>query len=134
MALWLDFRAFQNEPPLPERHDFVIINCQLHDQFDAFKRDNIRASKSNIPVCSLLMFYCNSKCPHHLSSMAEKYGKVYLELYMSEVDELIMWVNDMREKYYGVDGERIFENAAQIMSTDKSKGIVYLHILAHTCN
>ena len=53
---------------------------------------------------------------------------------MSEVDELIMWVNDMREKYYGVDGERIFENAAQIMSTDKSKGIVYLHILAHTCN
>ena len=53
---------------------------------------------------------------------------------MSEVDELIMWVKDMREKYYGVDGERIFENAAQIMSTDKSKGIVYLHILAHTCN
>ena len=41
---------------------------------------------------------------------------------MSEVDKFVMWVNDVKEKYYGVDGERIFENAAQIMSTDKSTG------------
>ena len=122
MALWLDFRAFQNEPSLPDSHNFVIINSQLHDQFDAFKRDNIRASYSNIPLCSLLMFYCCSKCPHHLSSKVKKYGRVYLELYMSEVDKFIMWVDDMREKYYGADGERIFENAARIMSTYKPTG------------
>lgn len=127
VALWLDYRTFQNEPPLPDRHNFVIINSQLHKQFHAFKRDNVRASYSNIPLCSLLVFYCSSKCPHHLSSMVEKYGKVYLELHMSEVDVFVMWVNDMRERYYGVDGERIFENAAQIMSTDKSTGIILVH-------
>ena len=41
---------------------------------------------------------------------------------MSEVDKFIMWVDDMREKYYGADGERIFENAARIMSTYKPTG------------
>ena len=36
----------------------------------------------------------------------------------SEVNKLVMLVNEMRKKYYGVDGEKIFESAAQMMSTD----------------
>ena len=63
-----------------------------------------------IPV---LVFYCSSVCAHHLGSKIEKYGKLYLELHMSEIDELIMWVHDMREKY----GVMVFENAATIMNT-----------------
>ena len=34
-------------------------------------------------------------CPQNLGSTAEKYGKVYLELHMSEVDNFIMWVDDI---------------------------------------
>lgn len=41
---------------------------------------------------------------------------------MSEVDRLVMWVHEMTEKYYGVDGERIFENAALMMYTGNSIG------------
>ena len=46
---------------------------------------------------------------------------------MSEVDDFIMWVDDMRERYYGVDGESIFDNAAQIMSTGKPTVIILAH-------
>ena len=125
VALWLDCRAFQCDTPVPEIQDFVIIDSQLHDQFDLFKKSNVRESYSLIPLCNLLTFYCHSgsKCHHSLNSKVEKYGKVYLELHMSEVDELVMWVDEMRERYFGVDGEKIFNNAALVMSTDKPSGI-----------
>ena len=42
---------------------------------------------------------------------------------MSEVDELVMWVEEMREKYFGIDGEKIFDNVAP---TDKLSGS-YMH-------
>ena len=42
---------------------------------------------------------------------------------MSEVDRLIMWVQEMREKY-GVDGEKVFENAAVINMSKTSTGEV----------
>ena len=46
-----------------------------------------------------------------------KYGKMYLDLHYSEVDKLIFWVDELRERYYGIEGERIFENAAKTMLT-----------------
>ena len=46
-------------------------SCQLHDQFDAFKKTNISASHSMIPLCSLLVFYCSSVCPHNLGSFLD---------------------------------------------------------------
>ena len=120
VALWLDCRTFHHEPPLPDIHDFVVINSQLHNEFDLFKKTNIRASYSLIPLCDLLTFYCGSKC--RVGTKVLRYGKVYLELHNSEVDELIMWVDEMREKYFGFDGEKVFDKAALIMSTDDSTG------------
>ena len=38
VALWLDYRAFHKEPLITDIHDFVVINSQLHDQFDLFKK------------------------------------------------------------------------------------------------
>lgn len=68
------------------------------------------------------MFYCGSMCRVHVGTKVLKYGKVYLELHNSEVDELVMWVDEMREKYFGIDGEKIFDKAALIMSTNLSTG------------
>lgn len=123
VAFWLDCRAFQHEPPLSEFQDFVVIESQLHDQFDLFKKSNVKDSYSWLPLCDLLTFYCNSKCPSHLNSKVQKFGKVYLELHTSDVDELVTWVDEMREKYFGIDGDKIFDNAALVIPTDKSSGI-----------
>ena len=47
---------------------------------------------------------------------------------MSEVDRLIMWVHEMREKY-GVDGEKVFENAALIMTKTSSGKVITCSII-----
>ena len=120
VALWLDYRAFHKEPLLTDIHDFVVINSQLHDQFDLFKKFEVKKSYSLVPISELLVFYCVSRCPGILNSKVVKYGKMYLELHYSEVDKLIFWVDEMRERYYGTEGEGIFENAAKTMFTNQA--------------
>ena len=45
VSLWLDYRAsVSEEPPLREAWDFVIINGKLHNEFDAFKKAEIRTA------------------------------------------------------------------------------------------
>ena len=66
----------------------------------------------------LLQFYCLCLFPHFLkSSKVERYGTTYLELHMSEIDQLVAWVDEMRNRYYVTDGEKIFteSDAIQIM-------------------
>ena len=46
VALWLDYRAFHKEPLFTDIHDFVVINGQLHDQFDVFKKAKVKESYS----------------------------------------------------------------------------------------
>ena len=89
VALWLNYREFHKEPLLTDIHDFVVINSQLHDQFDCFKKAEVKRSHSFVPVTELLIFYCISQCPRILSSNVEKYGKMYLELHYSEIDKLV---------------------------------------------
>ena len=40
VSLWNDFRMYNGEPPLREvcGDDFVVVNLELHDMFDNFKR------------------------------------------------------------------------------------------------
>ena len=123
MALWLDYRALHKEPLLTDMHDFVVINDQLHNKFDAFKKAKVKESYSLVPVSELLIFYCASQCPQLLSSKVDRHGKMYLELHNSE--NLVYWVDEMRERYYGMEGEGIFENAAQIMFTSNQTGKIH---------
>ena len=78
VALWLDYRAFHKESLLTDVHDFVVINSQLHDQFDLFKKAEVKKSYSLVPVSELLIFYCASQCPGILNSKVVKYGKMYI--------------------------------------------------------
>ena len=47
----------------------------------------------------------------------EKYGKTYLELHMSEINQLVAWVDELRNHYDVTDGENTFteSDAIQIM-------------------
>ena len=103
----------------------VVINSQLHDQFDAFKKAKVKESYSLVPVSELLIFYCASQCRQLLSSKVDMCGRMYLELHYSEVDELVYWVDEMRERYCGMGEKRIFENAAQTMFTSNQIGKIY---------
>ena len=85
----------------------------------------MKKSYSLVPVSELLIFYCASQCPHLLSSKVVKYGKMYLELHYSEVDKIVFWVDEMRERYYGTEGEGIFENATLIMFSNNQTGMIH---------
>ena len=66
------------------------------------------------------MSFSSSTVPHSAlsflrSSKVVKYGNIYLELHYSKIDKLVFWVDEMREKYYGLEGEGIFKTTAQIM-------------------
>ena len=109
VALWVDYRAFHGEPELEDAVDFVIVDSQLHDQFDQFKRAEVKPSHSLLPMVELLRFYCLSKCPHEFDcSIVVRFGKTYLEMHEAQIDQLVVWVSDMRDQYYGVEGESIF--------------------------
>ena len=58
VALWLDYTAYHKAPLLPVVNDFVIVESQLHDQFDLFKKAAVKSSRSLIPMNELLNFYC----------------------------------------------------------------------------
>ena len=46
VAFWLQYRKSIGEPPLVEALDFVIMNEQLHDDFDSFKKTEIRPNSA----------------------------------------------------------------------------------------
>ena len=127
VALWLDYREFHKEPSLPDVYNFVLVNSQLRNQFDIFRKAEVKPSHSLVPVAELLRFYCLSQCPQLLDcSKVVKFGKTYLELHKSQIDKLVMWVDETRDAYYGIEGEKIFAKAAQIMLTDHELSLIHI--------
>ena len=69
VSLWIDYRTYYGESPIREVYggDFVIINEDLHDEFNKFKikltsclfstPDGMRSAVEGI---ELLMFWCTS--------------------------------------------------------------------------
>ena len=95
MALWLDSRAYNNQPPLHQHCDFVFVTPDLHKDFDSFKEVETSPNNSFLPLVELLEYW-NARRPIP-SPTVVKYSKRYLNLRSSEVDELCEWVYDMRE-------------------------------------
>ena len=44
VSLWKDYRAYHNEQPLRVARDFVVVNDHLHNQFDEFKKIEVKCS------------------------------------------------------------------------------------------
>ena len=123
VALWLDYRSFHEKPSLQDLGDFVIISLPLHAKLDLFKKAEIKPLYSLLAVNELLQFYSLCQSPHLIKSRRiEKYGKAYLELHLSEIDQLIPWVEEKRNEYHESDGEKIFTESTAFQSMlDSSK-------------
>ena len=83
-------------PPLVDTGDFVIINSQLHREFDHFKQEAVEERTSYLRMNSLLQQYI-SVHPALQQSTTSKYGLTYLRLQSSQVDNLCRWVLTKRE-------------------------------------
>ncbi len=74
----------------------MIVNSDLHNQFDAFKTAEIISSGiSYLEMNSLLSSYILQN-PNLNIPIAEKYAKTYLTLTTHQVDNLCQWIYHTR--------------------------------------
>ena len=103
VALWLDCRAFEKKEPLRDAVDLVIVNTCLHDEFDKFKRDEIKSGYSYLRLNELLLHYISQCCSHLRQHIVARYGLNYLKLDGIQIDHLCRWVKEKRD-CIGQDG------------------------------
>ena len=110
VACRMDCRQFQGEQPLQAAtQDFVVVNSQLHNEFDEFKVRETRPQNSCLPVIELFNYYCLSQGTNLLlRKRIPKCCTTYLEFNSERMDNLVAWVYKMREQSRNVQAS-IFE-------------------------
>ena len=124
----MDYRHFNGDSPLQDAtQDFVVVNNQLHDEFDRFKINELTPHCSYLPMTELLEYSCLSEHTDFLKTA--KYGKVYLRLQSEQIDILVEWAYGMRTRYK-TEHQSIFEARIIEVMAVKSDGkvIVSPHI------
>ena len=117
VALWLDARKFQKKPPLREANGFVIINMEIHKEFDEFKRKEASIEYSlleNIELLKLWLKNHNLQCSS--PTTIEKFGKKYVRLHYTDMDDLCRWVLEVRDKFTTM-GKEAFRAESSTSST-----------------
>jgi hypothetical protein len=113
--LWLMYRKHNNKLELKEVFNFIIVNSSLHDEFDAFKKCEVKLQFSSVEVNELLNLFCLTtcsglqKCPYDI---VLKFGTKYFEMHTSQIDQLVGWVSEMRGRYRE-EGDCIFVSGAE---------------------
>ena len=105
VALWLHYRAYNKLPLLSDDGDFIIVNTELHDDFDDFKNKEVEPGYSYLEVNELLQHFLETK-PHDASTV-NKYGMTFVRLQASVIDHLCDWVEELHEKYSEI-GNNVF--------------------------
>lgn len=103
--MWIQYRDFCGKSALVDVVDFVIVDIELHNEFDQFKKAEVKLDHSFVPISELLLYYCLVVSAGF--SVVSKYGKDYLEMHQSKIDDLISWVYETR-KHYSTGGEITF--------------------------
>ena len=125
VALWLDSREFESKPTLRQACGFVIINSQIHDEFDSFKSNNIHRDYSFLPCNELLDLWLatlyNTQSELRITG---RFGKQYVKLHFTEVDKLCKWVLQLRKQFYEVGLDNILSATSSITTPVKQDTFV----------
>ena len=89
VTLGLDSRAFQNNPPLREANGFVIVNLELQGEFDDFMKQETLPNCIDVQFVKLMEFWAISQEPQHSPPTIPKYGKMYVRLNHTQMDNLL---------------------------------------------
>lgn len=96
VSLWLDHRAYHERPTLRESKGFVIIDTDLHKEYEEFRAKNTVCNVSFLPQNELLHCWCTTqKLPS--DRIVQKYGRNYMKLFGHEVDQLCAWVREKQD-------------------------------------
>ena len=99
VALWLDYRSFNNMPPLKTAGDFVLVSIDQHIQQREFTSSTTTFDICLLPAIDLFKFWSTYKCKKPRPNTVHRNGKEYLALDRSIVDDLCVWIREMREQF-----------------------------------
>ena len=98
VVVWLQYRAYNRQPLPRDAFDFVIVTSELHKDFDAFKEQELQSHFSFLVITDLLRFYLHYHS--HLQPVyVHMYGEAYLRFTGSQMDDLCLWVYEMRKTF-----------------------------------
>lgn len=113
VSLWMDYRKYNGELPLRyATQDFIVVNFELHDAFDEFKRKETKSHISYLTINELLRYFCITKLGGETT--IKKFGKTYIILNSEEIDMLVEWVSEMRQQY-GEIQSNVFETSTILL-------------------
>ena len=113
VEVWLHYRAYNRHPPLCDVGDFIIVNSELHNNFDDFKRKELEPGYSYLQINELLQHYLKCMSQDGTYPTVKKYGEVYLHLHESMIDDLCELVEQLREKHSQVGNEVFITSKGQ---------------------
>ena len=108
VVVWQHYRSYHKQPQLREVHEFVIVNSGLHDEFDKFKQEEIVPGYSLLEKVDLLDLYLQHNSYLTIPTV-RRYGRVYLQFSLLDVDNLCQWLYKLREKF-DLEGREAFHN------------------------
>ena len=121
VALWLDYRRFQNISNLRilQCQNFVAVNHSDMDEFDKFKEE-IALGSSVLKCNNILNLWISTQKDVH---PYQQYDSQYVLLQSSQVDDLCEWVTQLREKVQR-NGRIVLEDL--IKHTHSQVAIIYI--------
>ena len=102
VALWLDSRAFLKKPSLRKACGFVILNAELHKEFDEFKKAHCVYDYDLLEYVELLKCWSLSLKAENRPPIIHKFGKNYIKLCSTDIDVLCRWASDLKEQFDNV--------------------------------
>jgi hypothetical protein len=97
VSLWLESRAFSNQPALQEVQDFVVVNHSLLKEFKEFQSSRIDPEFSYLPAVDLLQLWIAAQKP--LPRLVVMFGKRYARMHRLSIDSLVQWIYTMRVQF-----------------------------------
>ena len=88
VSLWLHSQSYDKKPSLVQALGFVIVNEDIHTQFDAFVSSMPLLSQGCYLQCGPLLQYWNTHMRPIPVTVVQLFGDEYLFLHYADVDTL----------------------------------------------
>ncbi len=98
-----------SEPSFVEAFDFVIVNAELHENFEAFKKAEVQPRFGYVvPAIELVSFFCI--CTNITSPCITQYESNYYNLDETQLDQLISCAQELRQEYQSTGCVKLFRD------------------------
>ena len=90
------FKGILEQTPLREACGFLMVNSELKDEF---RQQESFPNCIDIEFAKLLEFWVKTQDPQPSPPIINKYGKTYVRLNHTQMDDLLTWIQETRARF-----------------------------------